>query len=196
MLEKQEEASVTVEASFIIPIVIFVVIGLIYFTFYLHDKVRLEEVLEKALGQGNFIVTNRSQINGVSFSYDVINEDGNWGYFINSYEDKESKLLAYLNEELEKKFFFLKKQSVSCEINSFSVHIEISMKGKISINPLHRLWKQKNQIMLEQKRTFHNPEEILRVYEGLKFIMDNISEFTFAEKHIEKIKMVVEDNGN
>ncbi len=194
MLERQEEASITVEASFIIPIVIFVVMGLIYFTFYLHDKVRLEEVLEKALGQGNLIVINRSKIDGISFSYDTINEDGNWGYFRNTYKDREKDLLEYLNREIESKFFFLKREAISCEVNSFSIHIEIKMRGMISLNPLQYLWKQKNQITLERKRMLHNPEEILRVYEGLEFIMDDISEFTFAGKHIEKMETVVEDS--
>lgn len=194
MFLKKQEASITVEAAFIIPIVIFVIMALIYFTFYLHDRVRLEKVMEHTLGQGNLIVLNRSGLDGIPFSYADINKSENWGYIGESYEKLESQILEHLKEEMKTGFFFLKEEKISCDINAFSIKIKIEMETPISLNPLQSFWKDKQKIILERKRAVHNPEEILRVYEGLQFIIDDTSSFAFIKNHIKKLRDTVENS--
>ncbi len=194
MIWKKQEASITVEAAFLIPIVIFVIMALIYLTFYLHDRIRLEEVMEGALSQGNFHVSNRSGLDGIPFSYADINKSENWGYIHNSYERSEIQILEVLKEEMKTGFFFLKEKSVSCDIDGFFIKIKIEMESPVSLNPLENFWKKKKKVVLERKIALHNPEEVLRAYEGLQFIIDDVSSFTFVKKHIEKLRNTVENS--
>ena len=60
MKDKKLNASMTVEAAFIIPIVIFIIFALMYLAFQLHDRVRMETVMERALGKGDFLITGFS----------------------------------------------------------------------------------------------------------------------------------------
>lgn len=51
LLQKKVKASFTIEAAIVLPTILFVLIGIIYLTFYLHDKVKLEngvyDILQK-----------------------------------------------------------------------------------------------------------------------------------------------------
>ncbi len=162
MNEMKKEASITVEAAFVIPIVLFVIFALVYLTFYLHDRVRTEEIVEKALGKGAILITQRATIEGTAYDYENINQSGNWGYFKASYDEQEKTISKYLEEESQQGFFLLDAQQITCETNGFSVTVKVKMKGKISINPVKNFWKNTPEFVLERSVPLHNPEEVLR----------------------------------
>lgn len=188
MFKRRVEASVTVEAAFVVPIVLFVIVALIYLTFYLHDRVRLEEVVESALRQGNLLVVQRSLLDGKSVDYSKCNELGNWGYWKISYGTEELQIKEYLEGELEQGFFFLSKESVSCEVNGFLIEVKVKMRGKISLNPIQNFWKSEPEVTLKRSIPIHNPEEVLRIYEGLQIIVESTESAEFIKNYMEKFK--------
>ncbi len=192
MKQKKLKASMTVEAAFLIPVVIFVIFALMYLTFYLHDRVRMEKVLETALGKGDFLVVQRGATDGGSFEYAGINEKSNWGYFQSAYKEQEEEIIRYLNAELENGFFVFDKEKVVCEIDGFVIKIEINMKNTITLNPVKHFLGDEAVVRLERERVFHNPEEIIRVYEGLKIIMSYAEDAEFAKKYVAKNRTALE----
>ena len=193
MVPRNIKASMTVEAVFVVPIVLWVIIALIYLTFYLHDLVRLEEVVEAGLRQGNFLSLQRSELDGNAVYYENINETGKWGYWKLSYETEEEKIKQYLEEELQRRFLFLTKKNVSCEINGFSVEIQIKMKGKAMIFPVIDLWRGESEIVLERTLPFHNPEEVLRIFSGLNLISDDTESNIFIKNHMKSLQNVMRE---
>ena len=168
-MSKTKEASITIEAVFIVPIIIFVVFSLIYFTFYLHDRVRLEAILERGF-------TTKS-----------------WE-FNSSSEEREQEILNYLEQELNRGFFFFKKEACFCEIDGFFISIRAEMKYQLSLTPIYDFWNRKKNVVLERKKLLHNPQEVKRVYEGLQFIIEDIEGFLFSQKYVEKQKNSIEES--
>lgn len=192
MLKKQQQASITVEAAFLIPIIIVAIMALIYLTFYLHDRVRLEEVVEKALGQGNFLMAQRSQAEGKACNYAYLNEPGNWGYLRSSYETDGQEIKNYISENLNQGFFLLEEEDVFCKADGFSIVVKVKMKASISLNPVKNFWKETPEFVLERSVSIHKPEEILRAYDGLQMVIDSTSGFLFVKNYIENLKAVIE----
>lgn len=182
----------TVEAVFVIPIVIFVIFALMYLTFYLHDRVRVETIMEKALGKSDFLVLQRGNISGNSCNYEEINEEKNWGYFQGSYEKQEEEIKEYLEGELNKGFFLLDIKDMDCEIDGFAVKIKIEMRETISLNPVKSFWGEEDVFKLERERILHSPEEILRIFEGLEMVMNYAEDFNFIKNYIANNKAVLE----
>lgn len=167
MLRKRWGASVTVEAAFVVPIVIFAILALIYFAFYLHDRVRAETIAERALEKG------------VHFS-----AQQPWMERIFEREAVEQVVEGDLEEELKSGFFFLEKESISCEANGLSVSIQIKMKGKISLNPVGSLWAAEPGFALERGLPIHDPPELLRAYKAMGLTMDGRQEESFVKSHV------------
>lgn len=190
--KKQLEASVTIEAVFVVPIVIFIVFALMYLALYLHDRAVTETILEEALGRGNFVVLHRGSLSGDPCNYDVMNEPENWGYFQSSYCEQEERVEQYLKMELKEGPFISHLKKVDCIINGFAIQIRIEMEQRISLNPVKSFWGEETSFILERKRVFHNPEEILRAYEGTGITIDHEENFNFIRNYIFKNRTVLE----
>lgn len=162
--DKKLSASMTVEAAFLVPIVIFVLFALLYLTFELHDRVRLESVMERALLKGNFR---------------GIYEEGV------SYKEEENRIYEYLECELEEKFFVFQFKEAVCKVDSFVVEIKIVMEKRLSLNPVKRFLGEETQVILERKRILHKPEESVRIYEGLRLFVEHGEDGEFVEKYAE-----------
>ena len=182
----------TVEAVFVVPIVIFVIFALMYLTFELHDKVRMETVMERALGKGDFLVSQRGREDGSACDYESVNKNGNWGYFRSNYKEQEEAITDYLKEELGKGFFNVQMEKVICEINGFHIQIKIVMRKSVSLHPIKNLLGESSYVTLERKRILHSPEEMLRVMEGLGVIMDYAEDTEFVKNHVVKNKTALE----
>lgn len=165
--KKKLQASVTVEAVFVVPVVIFVIFALMYLTFYLHDRVRTETIMEQALGRGDFLVLHRENISGDSCDYAEINHPDNWGYFQSSYQKQEEWIEQYLEMELKEGFFIFDLKEWNCDINGFEIRIKVEMSQTISLNPIKSFWGEESLFVLERERQLHNPEEIKRAFVGL-----------------------------
>ena len=189
---KKLDASMTVEAAFVVPIVIFVIFALMYLTFQLHDKVRLETVMERALGKGDFLVSQRGREDGSAYDYENVNKNGNWGYFRSSYKKQQEAITDYLKEELGKGFFTFQMEHVNCEINGFNVQIKIVMKKMMSLHPVKNFLGESSYVTLERKKVLHSPEELLRVMDGLGIVMDYAEDTEFVKNHVVKNKTALE----
>ena len=192
MKDKKLSASMTVEASFVIPMVIFVIFALMYQAFHLHDRVRMETVMERALGKGDFLVSQRGGEKGSSYEYENINEKGNWGYFQSDYKELEEEVGNYLKEELERGFYTFQIERCICKIDGFTLQIKIIMRKTISFHPIKNFLGEASYVILERKRVLHSPEELLRVREGLDIMIEYAEDAQFAKNHVVNNKAALE----
>jgi len=190
--KKKLNASMTVEAAFIVPIVLFIIFALMYLAFNLHDRVRMETVLEKALGKGDYVVAQRSDTDGGAIDYDSLNEKNNWGYFRSGNKQQEEEIRKYIEEELEKGFFILEKEKILCETDGFAVKIEIMMRQKVTLNPVKALLGEEEMIRLKRVKNIHNPEEIIRIFEGLEMVINYEEDAEFAKNYVANTQTTLE----
>ena len=183
----------TVEAAFIIPIVIFIIFALMYLAFELHDRVRMETVMERALGKGDFLVSQRGREDGSPFEYEKVNKNGNWGYFRSDYKELEEEIRNYLKEELEKGFYTFQAEKIICEVNGFTVQIKMVMRKRMSFHPIKNFLGESSYVTLERKRVLHSPEELLRVMDGLDIIINYAEDAQFAKNHVVKNRTALEE---
>lgn len=190
--KKGKRANITVEASFIIPIVLSVIFALLYLTFYLHDRVRAEVIVERALGKGNFLIAQRSDTDGSFYGYENNGQRAKEGYFKASYEEQEAVLLEYLEKELEKGFCLLHTKQLTCETEGFSLKVKVKLEGKFSWNPIKNFCGEMPEFVIERSVPLHSPEEMRRLYEGLELVMDRMEAFCFARNYISQNKSILE----
>ena len=66
------------------------------------------------------------------------------------------------------------------------------MKENVSLNPVKKLGSGEGLVILERERILHNPEEVLRVYEGLKIVLNYVEDARFVKNYLANNKAAFE----
>ncbi|MFP4697753.1 MAG: TadE family protein [Eubacteriales bacterium] len=122
MRQKCSQGSFTVEASLIMPIVIFVIISLIYMGFYMHDVAYLQSVANNAsMKSAKAMAYKNREIDEGNIVYSDIDDRVNiyWRFSNKSYREIESSVKAYIVEKIGSKCFGvpMNKDSALSNIN-------------------------------------------------------------------------------
>ncbi|MHB8129870.1 MAG: TadE family protein [Mobilitalea sp.] len=155
-------ANLTVEAAYILPIVIFTIFALIYLAFYLHDRSRIQGMVDKTLHKAGFTVKHEADIATGEISYDRINDRGVFYLAVGSTEMEEKQIQKYLQQELADKLFLSKIKSVKVEVGKFKITITVETNTKVSLPGIKYLFDQFSYTEIEGEYPVHNPTETIR----------------------------------
>lgn len=125
MKNRRVKGSLTLEAALVFPIILLIVFSIIYLGFYMHDKVKLEGVIDNGLMLGRNLVkyeidmvTNKQNITKYLMNNRVINENDNLY--------KEGIINEYLQKELEKGFFLADTTKVDTKISGNEITVMVN----------------------------------------------------------------------
>ena len=104
-MKKRVNASFTIEAVFIMPIVIFVIVSIIYISFYLHDYNRMYCVTDRVLHKAVLSVKHESDIETGKLNYDEIKKQGVFYQMLGISDTREEDIEGYLMKKLSDGFF-------------------------------------------------------------------------------------------
>lgn len=132
-------ANYTVEAAFIVPVILGIIFAMIYMLFFLHDKVILQENLR----------------------YSVISIDENEGT-----EKNTTGKNGISKREISKNLRMIKVTNVNCNVGKIYIKAEVKAVSKINIPVVRYFLKRKNKIYLKIKYLRLKPHIMVRYRNG------------------------------
>ena len=125
IIYKIEKASISVEASYVVPIILGVIFAVMTVSFYFYDIVAAQASLNKSLGEMERLFIHPCK-EDLFFDYSAVNER-----FMSSWnQDSEtgSKWKEKIDENLSKSLILLKKSGTEIELkkNKINASVELS----------------------------------------------------------------------
>ena len=185
MKQKDIRASITVEAAYVMPIIIFAIFALIYLAFYLHDRCRIQGEFDKVLHKAGITVKHDVNIKTGEFAYDNINGRGVFYLITGGTEEVEEQMEAYLQKELARGLFLYRITAVTAEYNKFKITFSIEAERKIRIPYFTRVFQSYAIMKITGDCPVHNPAETIRCSE---VILETGSEIKGIDEIKEKLE--------
>lgn len=182
----KSKASYTVEATFVMSIIIFVIFALMYLTFYLYDKSKIQNILDISAVKISEMLKQEGDIELGTVDYDNINEQSMIRWVTNNYEREESIGAKYIKKELNKKLIISSMETLQVDIHRTKVKISAKVNMDIPLLGARRYFtKEKLSIQLGSTVSIHHPAEFLRLASS---VLDTASSIKGADKVASKLQ--------
>lgn len=157
--------SITVEAAFVMPIVLLTVFALIYLSFYLHDINRIQSVMDLAIHKAGLTVKHEADIATGRTSYNNINDRGVFFLLLGSTAKEEEQIKNYLGQKLTTGLFLTKVRGIDVDVGKSKLSILVKTETKVSLPGIKFLFFPVSKKVLESEYPVHNPAEAIRCME-------------------------------
>ncbi|HKL80100.1 MAG TPA: TadE family protein [Mobilitalea sp.] len=164
-MKKKIKGSFTVEATLLMPIVLFVIISLIYLSFYLHDKSRIEGTVDKALLKASMTLKHEADIETGAVNYEGINNRGVFYLLMGSTNAMEKDIQTFLEQELSGGLLSTEITKVIVTAGKLKVSIDVEGEFEIPIKGVRDYFNPNPKLVIKVNCPIHNPAEILRISE-------------------------------
>ncbi len=164
MIRKNLQGSFSVEAVFVMPVILTVIYCLMYMALILHDRVVLQSVVEEALVRCNQLCHQPS---------DVLTSEIHYGELLNvsllgeSEEKHQEELQYFINQELTEKLYISDIRSINIDLQDDSCSITIEADSRISLPLVGQMLAGNKSIVVIEQRDYHNPEQFARLAENI-----------------------------
>lgn len=158
------KASFTIEAVFVMPILLFTIVSIIYLSFYLHDYCRLQGVTDHVLHKATLNLKHEADIKTGRVNYDEINK-GIFSKSLEGSDNKERDIETYLGQLLSKGFLASRVTDVQVSIRLQQVFIKVEGKFVSPIKGVQGIISSGKPMAIKVKATHHNPSDTVRMSE-------------------------------
>lgn len=190
MRKKRYAGSYTVEATFVMTIVIFVIFALIYLTFYLADKSKLQNMLDLTTVKVNEMLKENGNMESGEVSYSNISNKSWIRNLLGDYSAQEQVGENYLKSKLEHGLILAKINSVSMKITHTKIEAKIEVMMDIPLLHARQYFtKESLTAKLSSKASIHNPAEFIRLSDC---VLSSTKKIKGADKVIETLKGLIE----
>lgn len=176
----------TVEAAFIMPVVISLLIVLCCFAFYLHDRNRTRNVCVEACLKGMWLIKREGTTDADTINYLKLLNRSPFYYFFDDMAEKEEAIKNLVMKQLEEGMFLGQCSQVSVALGYDSIKVEATLKF---LQPIWAAAGFLEYFDLKIKETIeqpvYNPEEFVRRYTVLDDALDGIDGFKQLKSKIE-----------
>lgn len=186
-MNKKLKGSFTVEAALVMPIVLFVTISLIYLSFYLHDKNRIEGTVDKALFKAMMTLKHDADIETGAVNYEGINDRGIFYLLIGKANAMEEDIQTFLEQKLSGGLLSTEVTKVSVTAGKLKVSIVVEGEFKIPIRGILDYFNPSSKLVIEVNCPIHNPAEILRISEVILNTGKKIKGMEALQEKLDKI---------
>ena len=160
---KKFVANITVEAAFVLPVIIYTIFALIYFAFYLHDISRIESTVNEWVYKAALSIKHPVDLGNAEIRYEDINSRGIFYYLKGQLDIETEALSTLLQEELSGGLFIVEVKEINTEISPFTVSAKVKTILKISLNPVDNLLVKYSVKSIGTTQSVHNPSEFIRI---------------------------------
>lgn len=178
--------SITVEAAFVMPIVVFTIFALIYLAFYLHDMCRIQAVMDKTLHKAGISVKHEGDLETGAVAYENISDRGVFYLIFGDTEEEETQIREYLTQQLSEGLFLSTISSIDVDVGKFNMDISIKADTEVSLPGVRYLFEPVSITEIEGSYPVHDPAETIRRTE---VILDTGSSI----KGVDELKEKIED---
>ncbi len=179
------KASITVEAAFVMPIVILTIFALIYLSFYLHDLCRIQGIVDVTLHKAGLILKHESELATAEIDYEYIKDQGIFDLLQEDSKESEQELYEYLQQKLSKGLFLAKIADIEAKVERSKLTVSVRTNTEISIPWVRKLMASYSQTVISGDYPIHDPAETIRVCE---VVLDTTSQV----KGVDELKNKIE----
>ena len=176
---KDERGSITVEAVFVMPVVVFAISALIYLAFYLHDYCRITATVDMVLQKTSVAVKHEAELATGIVSYEDINGRGVFYMLLTDAKDMEEQIARFLEDELSKGLFICHITKSDVRVGKLGIKITVWARGNINLPMFKTALGKIMQINLERTYPVHYPAETIR---SCELILDTGSKIKGTDK--------------
>ena len=185
-LKKVEKSgSITVEAAFVMPLVIFTMIALILLGFYLHDVCKVQGIVDKTLHKAALCVKHEADITSGKIAYERINRRGVFYLVFGNTEQEKEEIQEYLVKELSEGLFISQIDAVKVGAGKSKLTITLDMETDITLPFFLTLFQKFRNTEIKGEYPVHDPAETIRRTE---VILDTGSSIKGVDELKEKLE--------
>jgi hypothetical protein len=185
--EDMSSGSITVEAAFVMPIVILIIFALIYLAFYLHDINKVQGVADLTLHKAALTVKHEADIATGEVTYEDINDRGIFYMLLGNTEKEEEEITELCEQELSQGLFLVKIRSIKVEAGNFNISIAVETAAEITLPGLSHLFYVFPDKTITGEHVVHNPAETVRCTEVILETASDIKGVDELKKKIENM---------
>lgn len=185
---REEKGSITVEAAFVMPVVVFCIIAMIYLAFYLHDYSRLAGTLDLLMHKAGIAVKHEADLASGRVSYEDIGNRSLFYALLGDAKAEEERIAKYLAQELDKGLLVSRLEKSDVKVTSLSVRISVRAGTDMKLPILGETIDKITNIELDKSYPVHKPAETIRICElildtgskikGINRLKDMLDRFT------------------
>lgn len=164
-LKKNMNGNITIEAAFVMPMILFSIVALLFLAFYLHDICKVQGMVDKTLHKAVFRVKHEADIETAEVFYNQINDRSIFYTLLGSMGEEQIEIRQYLQKELENGIFITDIIGIDVEIGKVNIKITVYtdtsmlLPGFIHSHTMHKV--------VEGRCSIHNPAETIRIIENV-----------------------------
>lgn len=157
--------SFTVEAALIMPIVIFVIVVIIYLTFYLHDICRINVLVDKALYRAQFLIKHDVDFGTGEIHYQDINKRGVFYPIMGDTEKEEKDITNYVSMQLERGLLLANITDITTSIKGSDINITVKFIIQLPSSKVLEYISPNKSLTIDAQGKLQNCSESVRISE-------------------------------
>jgi hypothetical protein len=179
------KASITIEAAYVMPLVIYVIIAIIYLAFYLHDYCILQNAIDMTVLKASFYANQPSDMGEDEIYYEAINSRGVFYQLIGDTSPIKQQVLYALKRELENSMFLYDRITLQTEVDHNNIKLIVSAKRNFKLPMFGMIFRSMEHTNLSTNYSIHQPAEAIR---SMEVIMNTASEIKGVREFKEKLE--------
>lgn len=187
MVFRKIRGSFTVEATLLLPMIIFIIYSMVFLSFYLHDRSRMEGVVDEVLHKGALSAKHEADIVTGRVDYENIGNRGVFYLLTGDTERQEKELSDYLQEISEQGFFLTEITDIRVEVRKLTIKITLEGEFEVPMKGILDFFHPNRKITVEAERGIHDPAEFIRISEVVLDTGNKIKGFEELKGRIDKI---------
>ena len=182
------KGSYTVEAALILPCIFFIIIGLLYLGFYVHDKVKIQAIINQTAIKGRALIRNETDMYTGLMDYEAYNHRGILYCFSNDVQEKKDKIYNYACSKFSRGFFIAKVEKIEVSATYTNVKIEVITKMDLPLFNVKQLFANNNSsIQLMNSSEIQNATEFIRIFTVFAGVGDKVEVIDTTLKKLQKV---------
>lgn len=176
------------EAAFLFPCVFFVIIGLLYLSFYLHDKVRIQSDIDETIIKATRLIKNEADMTTGMIDYEKYNNRGIFYFLNNNLEEIQQTIKNYLKQQLKSGLFIATVQKIKVTCNQNQIDIEVSAKMNIPFLAVREYFTGSGLVVqINTSSELQNPVEFIRIFDVYSEVANRIGIINNTLRKIQSI---------
>lgn len=182
------KASITVEAAFVMPIVLLAIFTILYLTFYLHDMCRVQGIVDETLHRAGLSMKNDTDLTTVGVDYESIKDRGVYGLLPGDKIEVEQKLNSYLQLRLAKGLFLFSITDAHAKVEITKLTISVQTESRIKIPWTAQFFRKYSTRVISGEYPIHDPAQTIRICE---VILDTAAKVKGVDELKDKIEKFI-----
>lgn len=159
------QGSITVEASFVLPLVILIIFALIYLSFCLYDICKIQGVVDGTLHKSGLTYKHEASLETGEIRYEAVNSRGVFYALTGDTDQLEKAMNYHILSQLSGGLLLFRVSDVNSEVGKLSLSASVRSKATITLPVFGKLFD--HYLIRETTGSYpiHNPAETLRICE-------------------------------